>query len=397
MSDKNLNKTILLFYLSKFLVGLRFFIPIWLIFGKHFLNLPQLSTLEAISYALTILIDIPSGALADILGRKNIIIAGWLFVALGHAGQGLANSVFIYILWGLVSTIATAFVAGTDTAFIYDALKEKGLSKEFSSVNSKGLFTYRIGIIVATFLGGFMYQVNSAFPFVLMGLAEFLSVFCWWFMKEPKMEKIVFSVSSYFNQMKDGVSQVFKSSYTKSLSLFYILVGGISFTSLFFFNYSYAIDLKFNAIEQSYLFGFTGIAKALIVLVFAKYAKKITEKQVFLGFMIFMIISYLPAMFVGRNIGIMIITLTEIIAVARYAFLDQFINDEFISKHRATTLSFMNMMVNIVYLTIVLAGGYIANKFNTAYLYTLLGVVILLTILPITLKLITTKKPLITS
>lgn len=392
MEDKNLKKTIYLFYLSKFLVGLRFFIPIWLIFGKHFLNLPQLGLLESLSCALAILIDIPSGALADIVGRKNIIIVGWIFVALGHAGQGLANSIFIYILWGLISTIAAAFVSGTDTAFVYDALKEKGESNKFSSVNSKGLFSYRVGIIFATFLGGFLYQVNTFVPFVCMGLAEFLSVFCWWFMKEPKMEHIVFSWKSYVNQMKDGVNQVFKSSFTKSLSLFYIIIGGISFTSLYFFNYSYAIDLKFNAIQQSYLFGFTGILKALVVLVFAKYAKKLTKNQIFLGFMFFMVISYLPSMFVGKNIAILIIALTEIIAVARFAFLDQLINDELESKHRATTLSFMNTMVNLVYLIIVTIGGYIANRFNTAYLYTLLGVIIVLTIVPTTLKLISIKK-----
>lgn len=388
--NSDLKKTIYLFYLSKFLVGLRFFIPIWLIFSKHFLSLPQITTLEAVSCILTILIDIPSGALADIVGRKNIIMLGWFFVAIGHINQGLTDSVFWFICWWLVSTIAASFVAGADTAFIYDALKEKDQAKNFTTINSKGLFAFRMGIVIATFMGGFMYQLHIYYPFVFMGLAELVNIVCWFFMKEPKMEKVIFSWKSYANKMKDGVSQAFLTSYTKSLLLFYVLIGGISATSLYIFNYSYAVDLGFNAIAQSYLFGFTGILKALIILVFAKYAKKLTKKQVFLAFMIFMIISYVPATFVGKRIGVIIITLTEIIAVARFAFLDPFINDEFETKHRATTLSFINMMVNIVYLTIVFVGGFIANYFNTAMLYSLMGIVIMICIVPTTFKLIAT-------
>lgn len=362
--------------------------PIWLIWGRRFLNLPQLSVLEAVGYALSILVDIPSGALADIIGRKTIIMVGWALVAVGHIGEGLAGSVPSYIGWGLIAATAAAFIAGADTALVYDTLKLAGQKEEFTRVNGNGLFAYRTGIIIATFMGGMMYNVAPWVPFVCMGTAEFLSVFCWYFMKEPKVESEKYSWTRYVNQIKSGVAEVYKTSYTKFLSVFYILVGGITFSSFYFFNYSYAIDLGFNAMQQSLLFGFTGIAKALIVLVFARYAKKLTKNQVYLSFVGFMLLSYLPAMLVGRNVAIMIITMTEILGVARFAFLDKYINDEFDSKHRATALSFMDMMVNIVYLVILTAGGFIANSFGTSHLYTVLGVVVLVAVLPVSLKLV---------
>jgi MFS family permease len=392
MEKSDLQKTIKLFYISKFLVGLRFFIPIWLIFGKHFLNLPQLGLLESAGYLLMILIDIPSGALADLIGRKKVIMAGWFFVALGHAGQGLSTSALFYIIWGLISTIAASLISGADTAYLYDTLKLNGKQAEFTKVNSYGLFINRMGIIVATFLGGFLYKIHSSIPFIFMGLAEFLSLFCWYYMKEIKVHSQKFSFTNYISQIKDGIRQVYKTSYTKVLSIFYIIIGGITFTSLYFFNYSYALDLGLNAMQQSVFFGITAILKALIVLVFAKYANKISRNKILFMFMIFMVVSYLPSMFVGNNIAIILITFTEILAVARFAFLDQFINDEFESKHRATALSFINMMVNIIYVLVVAVGGYIANSLGTGKLYSLLGVLIVISLVPVTLKLISYRK-----
>jgi MFS family permease len=386
-----LSKTIWLFYLSKFLVGLRFFIPIWLIFGKNFLNLPNLGLLESAGYALTILVDIPSGAVADIIGRRKVIMLSLLLLALGHIGQGLSWNIPSYIIWGLIATIAGTFMAGSDTALVYDTLKEKGRDREFIKINGKALFANRMGIVIATFLGGFLYSIHTSLPFILMGMAEFLSIFCWYFMNEPKLEHIKFSLSNYVLQMKLGILQVTKNSYVKSLSVFYVFVGGITLSSLYFFNYSYALDLGFDASQQSLLFGFTGIVKALIVLVFAKYAHKFTKIQIYLIFLLFMLLSYLPAMFVGRNLALTIITFTEMLAVARFAFLDKFINDEFESKYRATSLSFMDMLVNVVYIVIVTAGGFIANSFGTAHLYSLIGLLVLVLVAPVTYKLVTSE------
>lgn len=380
---KSQDKTIWLYYLSKFFVGLRFYIPVWLIFGKLFLDLSGLGILEAITYLITIFVDIPSGALADQIGRKKVIIIGLILLGGGHVLLGFSGDLWQYALFGIISNIGASFIAGSDSALIYDHLLEKKQQDTFVKVQSYGTFAFRIGIIIATFMGGFLYGKANYLPFLLMGIFELLSIVFWVFIKEPNLDSEKFSLQKYFQQMRTGVSEVIKSKYLRPLTAYYVLIGGITYSCFFFLNYAYAAELGFGANEQSVLFGVVGIVKAFAVLMIGIMYKYFNRKRVFLGFALIMVIFFLPAAFAGVALAVVIITVIDMLGAVRIALLDKFINDEISSQNRATTLSFVNMLINAFYLLIVWLGTAFAEKAGTNVLYTVFGFISLLIILPL--------------
>jgi MFS family permease len=346
---------------------------------------PQ-ANLEAIAFFMGTIMELPSGALADLIGRKASIIIGWFITATSHILLGLSFNSFFYVLWSLLGGFGGAFISGADTALIYDSLKQENKESEFAVIQSKAMVLYRIGIIVATFTGGFIYKIDNRLPYVLMGIFELIGMLFLFLLKEPNIDSIKFTWSRYLQTIIDGIKQFTKNSHNKLLAIYYLIIGGISFSSLFFFNYSYAVDLGFDGIKQSYLFGISGITKALIVYFLSKYFIKIGKKRILWIFPIFMILFYLPAVYAPFLLAVLIIIATDTIAAARMSVLDQIVNDELESKSRATALSFLNMLVSIVYMAILFSGGIIVEKYGTSYLYTILGTCLIL-LIPITYKL----------
>ena len=382
------DKTILLYFIGKFLIGLRFFVPIWIIFGKQFLDLSGLGLLEAITYLITIFIDTPSGALADQIGRKKVIIIGLSLLGIGHVLTGFSTEIWHYAMFGIIANIGASFVSGADSALIYDHLLEQKSQHLFVKIQSYAAFSFRIGIIIATFLGGMLYNQAVFLPFVLMGIMELLSIICWIFIKEPRIDTEKFTFKGYFQQIKTGVNQVVTSNYLISLTTYYVLIGSITFVCFYFFNYSYALDLGLGVDQQSLLFGVTGITKAIAVFLIGYFYAKFTRKRVFIGFTVAMVVFYLPAAFVGKVLAIIIITVIDTLGAIRIALLDKFINDEISAKNRATTLSFIEMLINIVYLLLVWQGTRLADTNGTNTLYTIFGIISLLIILPLAIYLV---------
>lgn len=381
-----MNKNITYYYFSKFFTGFRFFVPIWILFGLKFMGLSPQANLEAVAFFMGTLMELPSGALADLIGRKASIIIGWFVTAVSHILLGLSFNSFYYVLWSLLGGFGGAFISGADTALIYDSLKQEGREKEFAVIQSKAMVLYRIGIIVATFTGGYLYKLDNRLPYILMGVFELVGMLFLFLLKEPNIDSVKFTWNGYVQTMADGIKQFTKSSHNKLLAIYYLIIGGISFSSLFFFNYSYAVDLGFDGIKQSYLFGISGITKALVVYLFSKYFFKLGKKRILWIFPLIMILFYLPAVYAPFLLAVLIIIATDTIAAARMSVLDQIVNDELESKSRATALSFLNMLVSIVYMIVLVGGGIVVEKYGTSYLYTILGVC-LISLVPITYKL----------
>jgi hypothetical protein len=71
----------------------------------------------------------------------------------------------------------------------------------------------------------------------------------------------------------------------------------------------------------------------------------------------------------------------------RFSILDGYINEEFDSYSRATSLSSLNMLIRFMYMGIVTISGLFLDNYFTGYIYAGMGIVAILTILPLGIKL----------
>lgn len=156
-----------LFIAFRILFNARFYYPVFTILFLDFgLTIEQFALLNTV-WAITIVCaEVPSGALADIVGRKHLIVATSFFMVAEMsllAFIPLGNSTIIF--WAffinrVLSGLAEAMASGADEALAYDSLVAEGQVEDWPKVLSLQMRLRSIASIVTLTIGALVYDPN---------------------------------------------------------------------------------------------------------------------------------------------------------------------------------------------------------------------------------------------
>jgi len=145
----------------------RFYYPVFTILFLDFgLTLEQFAILNT-AWALSIvLLEVPSGALADTVGRRNLVAFSALLMVIEmllilFAPIGNSSVVFyLFLLNRILSGAAEAAASGADEALAYDSLKEQNLEDKWGMVLERQMKVQSIGFVLAMSLGAVLYDAE---------------------------------------------------------------------------------------------------------------------------------------------------------------------------------------------------------------------------------------------
>jgi len=115
------------FSLYGFLKNLKFFDPFLLLFFlEKGLGYPQIGTLYAIREVTRNIFEVPSGILADAMGRRKAMIACFMFYIASFVVFGLTSGFAAFIGAMLLFSLGDALRTGTHKAMIFEYLRING-------------------------------------------------------------------------------------------------------------------------------------------------------------------------------------------------------------------------------------------------------------------------------
>ena len=167
-----------LFIAFKVLFNSRFYYPVFTILFLDFgLTVAQFSILNAVWAATIVLTEVPSGALADIIGRKRLLVFA-TFVMIFEIGiisfipKTNPSIIFIvFLINRVLSGLAEAAASGADEAIAYDSLAAKGDADQWGRVLEVLMRFQSIGFILAMSIGAAIYD-----PVLLGKMCQFLGL-----------------------------------------------------------------------------------------------------------------------------------------------------------------------------------------------------------------------------
>ncbi len=372
-----------LFFLTTFLSGLIFIIPIWVMFERRILTLGQMALLEAVATGLTLVLELPTGALADLCGRKASAGLGLLLQGIGNIISGFSHEPIQFIVGYGITCIGVALWSGASDALLYDSLKELKQEDQFAKVSSTNSMMFQVGIVVASLAGGYLYNIAIFWPYVLYGLGLMAAGFGFFAMVEPTIDSQVFTLKNYLRQTVAGVRELSRTDSAYKVSIFYILVGGITWSAQIFFNQNFAVELLFTPVQVGWLFGLTRIVNSLLIWRLA-HSPWLTRQRAFILFAGLVVVAYTPGLWAGQWLGAGLLAISTFASTARHVLLGQYCNQEFRSQNRATAISALNMGVSVFYVLAMVVAGPIMEQHSTKLVYTLLGLFALVTVWPLT-------------
>ena len=150
------------------LFNARFYYPVFtILFLDYGLSLEQFALLNTVWAVTIVLAEVPSGALADLLGRKRLLVATGMLMVLemliiGFVPLGNGTVIFCAFLANRIfSGLAEAMASGADEAMAYDTLVEAGIEKQWPRVLDIQMRVQYIGYIFAMTIGAVVYDMET--------------------------------------------------------------------------------------------------------------------------------------------------------------------------------------------------------------------------------------------
>ncbi|KKR02990.1 MAG: putative membrane protein [Microgenomates group bacterium GW2011_GWC1_39_12] len=382
-----LRRNINLMRVKIFFTSLLFFLPIWYAFEGLFAPAATLAVIYAVTHLISVFLELPTGALADLLGRKYIVFLGLLIGGGSYIFISQSQSVSWLWIGAVFAQIGSTFVSGADTALFYDTLKELKKESQFSLLANQNELVYRIGLTIAAFTGGYIFLYYYRLPYALVGIAMIMAGIVTLFMVEPHIDSEKFTITNYIQQTKLGFGELFKTPYIRDFSLYYISISGITWYYLYFLLNVFTTDVGFNAIERGWIAAVNSIIVAIVGIVIAKY-KLFSRATAYLFFPICLLLGFLFAPILPKIATTISIFLIYIASIYRWTILDQYTNMEFESKYRATAISALGMATSLIYFLLTFSLNPILSIFGSGWVMFSLGVLTLLTTVPTTIVLL---------
>ncbi len=378
IKSTSIKNNIKLLYWISFFNNLWFWLGVWVLYYLLFTDYTGIGMIETVMIGAAVFFEIPSGALADLLGKKKTIILGLGIISLGNLIMSLAPDFKILFLSAFLTSLGATFLSGTLEAITYDTLKDIGQEKEYNQILSKQKSYTYLAHSLAGIVGGLLYKFgNPRLPFLAVSLAVGVAIFFALKLREPKSDSEKFSWKTYRRQTVKGFHLLFFGSVLRRLITILLMVGIV-----YLFMYEELVDLLLVATGGTAI----KISTVLVITIFisaftVRFSRVLKEKIGNFKAFIFLAIIFALGMLLTVRVnfwGAVILTLLGTIIYSLAKIIQSDILNQYIpSKYRATTLSTFNLLISVPYLFMATTLGWLSDLYSVQKVIAVLGVALL--------------------
>ncbi|MGC6470045.1 MAG: MFS transporter [Flavobacteriales bacterium] len=370
--------------------GLRWFMLIMpivvLFFQENGLSLREVMILQGSYSFMVALMEIPSGYIADVFGRKKTLILGAVTSFIGFLIISLSFNFWPFLLGEIFLGLGASFISGADSALLYDSLVESKREKEYTKVEGT---TYGIGNFseaIAGICGGFLADISLRLPWYFQLIIAALIIPITLTLVEPTVHqknRLQTSLKAIWEVVK---FTLIENKYLRWIILLSSSIGLATLTIAWFAQpYFKSIDLplKYFGIAWAILNLSTGISS-----INAYRIENILNKKTIL--LSISILVSLPVVLInsyGGFIGLSLLLFIYLIRGFATPLLRNYINEKTDSTIRATVLSIRSFCIRLAFAIFAPFLGWIADIYTLQHSFVVLGLVILFFSLLFSLKL----------
>lgn len=207
---KKLKRNIPLEYIYTILFNLDLTRGLWMIYlaGKG-MSLMQLGLLESIFHVTSFLMEIPTGVVADLFGRRMSRLIGRLLsvisLVLIFTGRGFEAYAFAFV----ITAFSYNFESGAGEALVYDSLKQIDMSSFFIKMTGRKELIYQLTSTVAFVIGGWLATISYRWVYMLSIVFGLLALAEGIFFTEPDLGRA--EVTSVKDSMQGQIIGSFKA------------------------------------------------------------------------------------------------------------------------------------------------------------------------------------------
>ena len=367
------NKNIKVNYAFTFIRNFSVTQGIWMLYlAAQGMSLLEIGLLEGIFHITSLIMETPTGVVADIFGRKASRLIGCVLAVLSAALMIISDSFALFAVSFVVSALSYNFESGAGDALVYDSLLLDGHEGAYMKVAGRTEVVFQTAGIAALVLGGLIGNIEYKFAYyaaIALGVASLLAGTL---MKEPATERPRHAnmAEALKRQYVDSFAALRGSARLKYL-LFVMPVFSASVTLSFYY-----MQIAWEAAQASTLtIGLYLAASSLAAAAGAAFAHRIErrlgERAILaaLPMALALLIFALRFPAVSLYAFCLLNALEAILFVVTRAYINRIIP----SAQRATILSLESTLFSLMMILLFPLFGAISDRLTVPVTFLLLG------------------------
>ena len=362
------NKNIRIYYILTLLNNAWFIMGNWIFFWSLFMSYKELGVIDAAGFGFGMLMEIPTGAIADLIGKKRTIILSFLLTSIGILIMSEGIDFTNMLIGFLITQLGWALYSGSGEALAYDSLvdikQEDHYDKVISTASSMGtIFT-----AITSLIGIYIYQISPSLPHLIWGIFNIFAFIVAFFLTEPFSDTEKFTFKTYIFQLKQGFKHIFSKRLRVYFIFFVVIAGVVNIYDWGLLKPVLATENGFLSTGQGIIFAvanlIAGFSATLVPLIRKKFKdfKGLTILGLIMG-LIWIVFSFK----LGGWMAIVFFAISFIGGIS-YPWISTIVNKEIPSKDRSTTISTMALISSTPYVLIAIVAGNLIDQGKLNYL-----------------------------
>ncbi|HET9411781.1 MAG TPA: MFS transporter [Candidatus Saccharimonadales bacterium] len=348
-------------YISNFLTGLVFWYGIEKLFMDSIgIDAVGVSIATALFLGFILVLDIPSGILADKWSRKGMLVVSAIALALCSLILGSSNGLMLYILGYIFYGIYVVSTSGTYQAITYDILHEEKRANQYSKIMGRAYALFLAGAGVANIASGFI-AVHSSYrmAFFITIASCILNVLVLLTLKEPTFHKAE-AKAKVLRQLGQATKALANIKLLRALA---IILSALAVVELFKGEFGQLYMLRYVSEPQiiGLLWAAYAFTWALGSLIAHKFRARLTT---------LIVATTLPLILMAFTDNAISLALFMVQAVASAALINQIetrIQENTPSSVRASILSVLSALGRAISIPASLFLGWLFTQYNALW------------------------------
>ncbi|MGC9472317.1 MAG: MFS transporter [Bacteroidales bacterium] len=344
-----------------------------LFYQDNGLGMQQVFIVQAVYSVSIVILEIPSGYLADVWGRKSTLVTGSVLGLAGYLVYCFSYSFPGFIVAEITLGIGQSLISGADSAILYDSLMEKKRREEYTLYEGRVISLGNFAEAVAGVTGGLLAGVSLRTPFYFQAAVAFMAIPAALTLTEPERHFIL--VKKGFRH----ILSIFKNSlwddHMLRWAILFSAIAGASTLSMAWF-----VQPFFKAVDIPVpLFGVLWTILNMSVGLAALYSYRVSRflgaSRTLLLFSLglplgFILIGLFPVIWA---LGILLVF--YLIRGIATPILKEYINRFTGSDVRATVLSVRNFVIRLLFAVLGPFFGWLTDHLSLQHALVTAGII----------------------
>lgn len=283
-----------LFYFFRLLSTSYLFVPVSVAFAlSRGLSLVEVMLLNTVYCTVVILTEVPTGALADRLGRRATMMAGALAMIAACISYSVAHGFASFAVAEALAALSMTLCSGADSAYLFDLLQDHGRGDEYPRREGHASAWHQAGQALAFLAGGLLGATNLALPYLVTAGVASLAFLVALFMREGGAPRVASTPSprEFVSHMRESLRTVWR----RGPLMWAIAYSAVVFVLLRATVYAYQPYLKasgFSIAETGVVFAAVYLVAAFVAHHFESLRRMFAESTLIWGLLATLIVTF---------------------------------------------------------------------------------------------------------